>query len=157
MPKFDPTDRALLQMIQENARLTIKEMAKQLHLSTTPIFERLKRFEKQGLIERYVALLNPMLVGKNLTVFVHISVQDHRRPALDEFSEHVAAFPEVTECFHVSGDADFILKVLVRDMAAYNTFVIEKLSTAPNVGKVTSTFVLSRRKWTTALAIEEAT
>lgn len=151
---LDKTDKAILKLIQENSRLTIKEIAQQLNLSTTPIFDRMKKMEKNGVISKYVALVNQKLVGKGLTVFVHISISKHGKDALNSFVEAITAHPEVIECHHISGDADFILKLVLDNIDAYNTFIMEKLSIIPNIGKVESRFSLSQRKYTSTIPID---
>jgi len=148
--KFDKVDLSILNLIQEDSTITIKEMAKRLNVSTTPIFERLKRLEKQGVIQKYVALLNPKKVGKKLQVFVDISVVDHRITAIDDFVAHIEKFPEIMECYHITGEADFLLKIVVEDIDVYNEFVTRKLSTVPNIGKIRSSFSLSTKKKLTA-------
>lgn len=148
--KLDETDRIILKLLQEDARMTIKEIAASLGLSTTPIFERIKRLERQGVIERYVALLDPIKLGKKLRAFIHISILDHSKQAVDEFVRQVETYPEVMECHHVTGDSDFLLIIVLADIAQYNQFVTEKLSTVSNIGRLNSSFSLSVRKKTTA-------
>lgn len=152
--KLDQTDKAILNTIQENSRITIKEMAKQLNLSTTPIFERLKRLEKEAVIQKYVAIVDAKKIGKKLKVFVSISIVDHSKEAIEKFVKQINTYPEVIECHHITGDSDFLLKVIVEDIEAYNTFITDKLSVVPNIGNVTSSFALSTRKHTTAMRIE---
>ena len=154
MPKLDTTDLAILRMLQTDARLTIKEMASELNLSTTPVFERIKRLDKQGVIERYVAVLNQRLLGKKLIAFVDISMKDHSKKAIEEFVKVVIDYPEVLECHHVTGESDFHLKVVIEDIEMYNRFVLDKLSTVPNIGKVESRFSLSERKLTNVLDLD---
>lgn len=154
MAKFDETDVQILQLIQEDSRITIKEMAGKLHLSTTPIFERLKRLERRGVIQRFVALLDSKKLGKKLNAFIHISIKDHSKRALDDFVKEVTSFLEVMECHHVTGDSDFLLKVVVEDIDAYNKFVTDKLSIVPNIGKVKSSFSLSCKKETTVFQLD---
>lgn len=153
MEKLDQTDRKLLQLLQENARLTIKELAAQLHLTTTPVFERIKRLEKNGVIDKYIVLLNREKIGKNMTIFLQVSLQEHQRGALDEFVDQVIQFEEVMECYHISGDSDFMLKIITENMETYNEFVLKKLSLIPHIGKVRSQFALSCRKFTTAVEV----
>ncbi len=153
MVSLDKTDKAILRLLQENAKLTIKEMADQLHLSTTPIFDRMKKLEKNGVIKKHVSLLDAKKIGSNLTVFVLISISKHGKDALNGFVAAVTKYPEVLECHHVSGDADFLLKILLKDIEAYNQFILDKLSVIPNIGKVESRFSLSERKSTTAIQI----
>ncbi len=151
---LDTTDLKILQLLQKNARYTIKEIAAQLNLSTTPIFDRMKRLEKEGVIDRYVALVNPAKVGKTLFVFVHISLKEHARPEVEKFVEQVIGFKEVLECYHVAGDADFVLKVALANVEAYHEFVLDKLSVVNNIGKVESRFCLSVRKYSTEIPLE---
>lgn len=155
MTTLDKTDKSILELLQENARLTIKEIAGKLHLSTTPIFERIKKLEKNGIINRYVALLNHRKLGKKLTAFIDISIKDHSKSALEAFVRQIITYDEILECHHVTGESDFMLKVVLRDVEAYNDFVLEKLSTVPNIGKIESRFSLSTRKSTTAIRLED--
>jgi len=150
---LDKTDKAILNILQENSRTTIKEVAKQLNLSTTPIFDRMKKLEKAGVIKQYVALLEPKLVGKSLTVFINISIKEHGKVAINEFVDNITAYPEVIECHHITGNADFILKLILADIEAYNQFILDKLSVIPHIGKVESKFSLSERKNTTAIFV----
>lgn len=153
MHTLDTTDLQILQLLQKNARLTIKEIAAQLNLSTTPIFDRMKRLEKEKVIDRYVALVNPDKVGKALFAFVHISLKEHAQPEVEQFVQQVVEFEEVMECYHVSGEADFVLKVVLENIAAYNQFALEKLSMVRNIGKVESRFCLSVRKYSTIIPL----
>ena len=153
MTTLDNTDKAILRYLQQNGKMTIREIAGKLHLSTTPVYERIKRMEKQGVIRKYVALLDATMLERNLTAFVHISLKDHSRTSVDEFVNRAIICEEILECHHISGDSDFMLKVVLRDMEAYNTFVLEKLSVIPNIGKVESRFCLSVRKESVALPI----
>ena len=151
--KLDATDRAILNMLQTDVSLTIKEMAKRLHLSTTPIFDRMKKLEKSGVIRAYVALVDQKAIGRSLNVFINISIKDHGKDAIDNFVSEIIAFEEVLECHHISGDSDFLIKLVVADIAAYNNFILEKLAIIPNLGKVESRFSLSERKYSTILKV----
>jgi len=151
---FDDIEIAILRIMQENGRATIKDMAAKLNLSTTPIFDRIKRMESNGVIKKYVAIVDQMKLGKSLTVFVHISISQHGKNALNSFIEAVTQFPEVIECHHISGDADVMLKLVLENIEAYNAFIMEKLSIIPNIGKVESRFSLSERKNTSAIPID---
>lgn len=152
--QLDATDQYILVNLQADSRITIKEMAKQLNLSTTPIFERMKRLERNGVIEKRVTLLNAEALNLNLLVFISISISDHRKKALEAFVEQVTQFPEVLECYHVTGQSDFLLKVILEDMKSYNEFILGKISTVPHIAKVESSFSISTRKFTTALPIK---
>ncbi|MEO1263707.1 MAG: Lrp/AsnC family transcriptional regulator [Bacteroidota bacterium] len=151
--KLDHTDLQILDLLQQDGRMTIKELSNRLNLSTTPIFERIKKLEKSGVIDRYMAVLNPEKLGKKLTAFAHISIKDHSKALVESFVDQVVGFPEVLECHYVTGAADFLIKVLVEDIEKYNHFVLEKLSAVPNIGKVESLFSLSVRKKTTEVPL----
>lgn len=150
---LDPTDRAILKILQENSRKTIKEIAEELHLSTTPIFDRMKKLEKAGVIQKYVALVDQKMVGKKLTIFITIALKEHNKTAINDFVETITQFPEVLECHHITGNADFLLKLVLADIEAYNQFILEKLSVIPHIGHVESRFSLSQRKMTTAVEV----
>lgn len=151
---LDRTDLKILELLQQNAKYTIKEIAAKLNLSTTPIFDRMKRLEREKVIDRYVAIVNPEKVGKELFAFVHISLKEHVRQEVEAFVEQVIEFKEVLECYHLTGDADFVLKVAMKNIAAYNEFVLEKLSVVKNIGKVESRFCLSVRKYSTEIPLD---
>ena len=150
---LDETDIQILEFIQENSRYTIKELASKLNLSTTPIFDRLKKLEKHGVIQKYVALLDPKKIGKKLVVFINLSIKEHSKEDVETFVRSIVEFAEVLECHHVTGDADFILKLIFSDIEEYNEFVLDKLSVLPNVGRIESRFSLSTRKSTTHIPI----
>lgn len=154
MAKFDATDVAILDLIQRDSRMTIKEIAGKLNLSTTPIFERLKRLEKQGVIKKYVAILDSKKLGKKLTAFIHISILDHSAKGLDDFVAEIMTQPEVIECHNVTGDSDFFLKIVVEDIEKYNEYLRNKLSKVPNIRRLKSSFSLSVKKETTAYELQ---
>lgn len=151
MYKLDPTEKKILEILQLDSRKTIKEIAGILHLSTTPIFDRMKRMEKNGVIKNYVALVDPKSIGKSLTVFINISLKEHDKKAINAFVKSITAFSEVVECHHITGNADFLLKLIMQDIEAYNRFILDKLSVLPSIGQVESRFSLSERKSTTAI------
>ncbi len=153
--KLDKTDIAILNMLQVNSQVTIKEMAKRLNLSTTPIFDRIKKLEKAKVIMNYVALVDPKLVGKHLIVFINISLKDHGKKTINQFVKVINNFPEVIECHHITGNADFFLKLLIENIESYNDFILNKLSLVPQIGKVESKFSLSQRKMTTAILLNQ--
>ncbi|MEM6320826.1 MAG: Lrp/AsnC family transcriptional regulator [Bacteroidota bacterium] len=153
MHQLDTIDIEVLKLLQQDAKLTIKEIAAQLNLSTTPIFDRMKKMEKQGIIDRYVALVNPAKVGQKLFAFVHISLKEHSRSEVEKFIDQVVQFKEVVECYHISGEADFMLKVVLANIEAYNQFALNKLSRVSNIGKVESRFCLSVRKYSTEIPL----
>lgn len=154
MYQLDNVEKQILKILQEDSTITIKEMAKALNLSTTPVFDRMKRMERAGVIKGYVAIVDGKLIGKSLIVFINISINKHGRNAINEFVDAIIAFPEVQECHHISGDADFLLKLVMEDIEAYNQFILDKLSVLANIGKVESRFSLSERKSTNAVVLD---
>ena len=150
---LDSTDIHILQLLQHDARLTTKEIADKLGKSVTPVYERIRKLEETGTISRYVALLNKDLVGKNLIAFTTVQLKEHSQPALGNFLKEGSKFNEVMECYHLTGTFDFLLKIAIRDMKEYNDFLMNKLSTLPNIGVVQSFFVLSEGKVETAYAL----
>ena len=153
MVKLDETDIKILEQLQVDGRKTIKAMADELHLTTTPVFERVKRLEKEGIIKQYVALLNPKRLELNLTVFISISLTKHSRSQLEKFIKEISAYKEVMECYHIAGNFDFLLKIVVKGMKDYESFILTKLSTITNLGQVQSSFVLSENIHSTAFKL----
>ncbi|GAB5553558.1 MAG: Lrp/AsnC family transcriptional regulator [Saprospiraceae bacterium] len=150
---LDNIDLAILRIMQEDSRTTIKQMAEQMNLSTTPIFERIKKLEKRGFILKQVALLDPTKLDLKLTAFISISIADHSSEALEALVDQVITFPEVLECHHVTGKSDFLLKVVLKDIEAYNQFLLNKISKVSNISNIESSFSLSSRKTSIALPI----
>jgi|TARA_R110002051_G_scaffold88179_3_gene155404 Lrp/AsnC family leucine-responsive transcriptional regulator len=146
--KLDPTDISILKLLQVNSNRTVKSMAENLGLSTTPVFERIKKLEKEGYIANYTALLNHKKLGLKQTVFIAISLQGHTRSYLEKFVKEINDFPEVVECHRVSGGFDYLLKLVVEDIEAYEKFIITKLTLLPYLGNVQSHIALSTSKET---------
>lgn len=150
---LDKIDKGILEILQKDAKCRHKEIANQLGLSTTPIYERVKRLEREGYITGYVALVNPEKVGKKLTVFCSVTLDQHIKEKLEEFVDKVNSFPEVMECYHVTGKYDYMLKVLVADIRDYQHFLINSLSAIDNLAHVVSSFVIGPVKHETALPV----
>ncbi|GHE75619.1 MULTISPECIES: Lrp/AsnC family transcriptional regulator [Roseivirga] len=153
MLKLDAVDIKILETLQTDARITTKALADQLNLSTTPVFERVKRLEREGLIKRYVALVDNKKLGLRLIAFISISLTKHSRSYLEKFVNEVSQYPEVMECYHIAGNFDFLLKVVVKSMDVYESFILTKLSTIANLGHVQSSFVLSENLHSTAYRV----
>jgi DNA-binding Lrp family transcriptional regulator len=151
---LDPTDVGILNLIQENSRLTNKEIAWKTNKSLSAIQVRIRRLQEAGIIKKFVTLLDRNKINKEMAVFTVIKIKDYSNKALTEFQQHITAFEEVMECYHMSGTWDFILKIVVRDMGAYNTFILERLSVAPNIGSVESFFVISESKYETSFKLK---
>ncbi|MEN9444655.1 MAG: hypothetical protein RIS47_1545 [Bacteroidota bacterium] len=153
MKKLDKIDIALLNILQQNARITNKELAAQLGLSITPIFERIKKLEKSGFIKKYVALVDNEKVDKAMVAFMFVSAVKHNYDALQRAFKYMQELPEVMECYHISGDHDYLLKVVVKDMKEYENFLLKKLSTYDYIARIKSVFVLSTVKYNQAFEL----
>lgn len=143
---FDQYDLAILREVQENAKITIKDLSDRISLSPTPTFERLKKLEKDGIIKGYFARLDAKKLGLGLTVMCHVSLQHHQQELIEKFQSEIIGFDEVMDCYHIAGMYDYLLKVVVNDMDAYQLFVSKKLASLDNIGNVQSSFVMSELK-----------
>ncbi len=143
---MDAIDKKILALLQENAKLNTKEIADKIGLSVSPTYERIKKLEQNHTIEKYIAVIDPVKVGKSITVFSQISLAQHSRELIDNFNTEIAAINEVTGCYHVSGNYDFLLTVLVGSMDEYQSFLINKLSTIKGISNVQSSFVMDEIK-----------
>lgn len=145
---LDDKDLAILKLLQQNARYTVKEIADTIHLTTTPVHERIKRMEASGVIKQYATLLDPVKVKKGLMVICYVSLKQHNKTAGAKFIKAILEMEEVVECYNISGDFDFMLKVVAENMEDYYHFHVNKLSEAENIGHVQSTFVMGVIKQT---------
>lgn len=148
---FDTIDKKLLEFLQHDSKQTNKELSNKLNLSVTAVYERIKKLEKEGFIIRYTAIVNKQKTEKNFVVFCHIKLLQHAQDYVTKFEKEVANLNEVLECYHVSGDFDYLLKVLVKDMAAFREFMVEKLTTINHIGSTHSMIVINEVKHTTAI------
>ena len=149
---MDATDRKILSLLQEDATLSIESIASKVHLSSTPCWKRIRRLENNGVIEKRVALLNPDKVGAGVTVFVAVKTNQHNRKWLDNFASSVEDMPEILDFYRMSGEIDYLLRVVVPDIAAFDTFYQQLISRVP-LSDVTSSFAMEQIKHTTALPI----
>ncbi|WP_430812562.1 MULTISPECIES: Lrp/AsnC family transcriptional regulator [unclassified Carboxylicivirga] len=151
---LDATDKKLLGLLQQNAKMTTKQLAHHLNLSTTPVFERIKRLERTGVIEKYVAIINREKIGKELIAFCHVSLKQHSHEVIGQFEAAIAKLPEVIECHHIAGMFDYTLKVITKNMETYHNFIYNKLAVVDHVGNVQSYFVMREIKTGTALHLD---
>ncbi len=151
--KLDAIDHQLLNLLQEDCKRTTKAYALELGLSTTAVFERIRKLEREGYIKQYVALVNNKLVNRSFTVFCHIRLIQHTKENVLRFERQVQKLPEVQECHHVSGDYDYILRVNVADMGAYREFMVNKLTAIDQIGSTQSSFGINEVKQTTAIVL----
>lgn len=150
MTPLDPTDIAILKLLQKDASLTSKEISFHLKKSIATVHERTRRLKEQGYIKRVVAILDRKKINKSLIAFSQVLLNDHAADTLAGFEREIAKFPEVMECFQMTGAFDFILRIASSDMEAYHDFYRNKLATLPNITTVQSFFVLSETKSDTA-------
>ena len=146
MERLDSVDMSILRILQENARLTIKEIAAKVHLSTTPVFERLKRLESGGYIKKYVAVLDAGKLNQGFVVFCSVKLRRLNRDIAADFTKIIKEIPQVTECYNISGSYDYLLKIHAPNMKYYQEFILNVLGTIESVGSIESTFVMDEIK-----------
>ena len=151
--KLDVIDRRILQALQRDGRMSNVELAKRVHLTPTPCFERVRRLEESGFIERYVAQLNPRKLGFGLLAFIEVSLDKTNPQAFDRFRHAVADMSEIQECHMVAGGFDYLMKVRVTDMVAYRHFLGERVSTLPSVSRTHTYFVMEEAKSTQEIPV----
>jgi Lrp/AsnC family transcriptional regulator, leucine-responsive regulatory protein len=154
MENLDETDRKILALLQQNAHLTFKQIAEQINLSLTPVHDRIKKLERDGIIENYVAILNKKKLGHSLLVYCNVTLSKQTQENFEAFNAAIKAMPEVLECSVVSGTFDYLLKVVVRDMEHYHTLHQQKLSILPMVSLIHSYFVMAEVKNSTAIPLK---
>lgn len=150
---LDAIDKKILELVQNDSKKTTKELSIKLNLSVTAVYERVRKLEREGIIEKYVALVNKTKVEKGFLVFCHLKLIQHSREYIQIFEKEVAQLSEVVECYHVSGDYDYILKIVVKDMEAYRQFLINKLTSLSHIGSTHSTFMIDEIKNTTQIVL----
>jgi len=153
MTELDSFDKKILKELQKNSKLTIKELSDKVGLSQTPVHERIKKLERTGIILSYVAIVNPEKIGLNLMVYCNVSLKQHSQKYLLRFQEEVLKFPEVVECYHTAGTFDYLLKIVVSDMSAYQHFIVNDLAAFEYIGTVQSSFVMTNVKSSTELPV----
>jgi len=147
---LDNDDLRILQLLQYDARLTNKEIADKIGKTVSPVYERIKKLQADGFIKQYAAILDNKLINRSLTAYTNVHLKEHSQASMLEFEKRVTGFVEVMECYHMTGEYDFLLKIAVSNMDTYYQFVINRLSRLPNVGTVQSFFVLHESKKSTA-------
>jgi DNA-binding Lrp family transcriptional regulator len=150
---LDDTDRRILAALQTDASLSNVKLARRVHLSPSPCLARVRALESAGLIRQYVALLDPKQLGLHLNVFISISLKQQSRQALQAFEDAVCAREEVMECYLMTGDADYLIRVAVPDMQALESFILEHLSPIAEIEKIRSSFALKQVRYKTALPL----
>ena len=148
---LDKKDKAILALLQQNARITVKEISEKIHLSTTPVHERIKRMEAEGVIKQFAALVDHSKVKKSLMVICYVSLKAHSKNAGTKFIQAINEMNEIIECYSISGEFDFMLKVVEENIDTYYNFHVNKLSQIENIGNVQSVFVMGVIKDTVQL------
>lgn len=151
--KMDATDKKLLELMQVDSKKTTKELSGKLNLSVTAVYERIKKLEREGIISKYATILDKTKINKGFVVFCHIKLIKHSKDLISEFEKEVVTLNEVLECFHVSGDYDYILKICVKDMEEYREFMVTKLTTLQHIGSTHSTFMIGEVKNSTSFIL----
>ncbi|MCQ2205026.1 MAG: Lrp/AsnC family transcriptional regulator [Bacteroidales bacterium] len=146
MTKLDATDLLILRTLQANCNLTSKELAQKVHLSPTPVYERVKRMEREGIIKQYIAVIDAELVGHGFSVFCAVKLKNLSHKYVEDFTNGIKDIKEVTECYNVSGEYDYMLKIMVPDMKAYQHFILNVLGQMESLGSLTSMFVMDEIK-----------
>jgi len=140
---LDEKDLGILKLLQQDAKMTIRDIARQLNLSTTPVYERIRKMEQAGVIKQYAAIVDPRKINKSLTVLCYITLKEHNKKCGRKFIQEILGFTEVTECLNISGEFDFMIKVQVKDMDEYREFYVNKLGELDNLSHTQSIFVIS--------------
>lgn len=146
MEQLDPTDITILRILQKDSKKTAKEIASILNLTPSPVYERIRRLEKQGFIKKYVAILDKKLIDRSITTICQVSMRYHNEAFIEKFEEQIQNLEEVQECYHMAGQVDFILKIHTKSLDEYHEFIKSKLSKIENIGVLNSTFVLKEIK-----------
>lgn len=152
---MDAIDRKILEILQEDSLRTAKELASELSLTTTPIYERIKKLEKAGYIKQYVALLDADLLGMNIIVFMNLTIKDHQKEKREAFVSHMESLPSVSELYHTSGNYDFLAKVRFSSINEYRNFLVNDVSAIENISDIDSQIVLEEIKYSTRVLMGE--
>ena len=151
--ELDETDLKILRILQDNSRLTTKELALKIHLSVTPTYERQRRLERMGYIKSYVAVLDANKLERGFVVFCNVSMKQINKQIAKDFQTTVESWEEVTECYNISGDGDYLMKVCVSSMQRYQQFILDKVGDFPFISQVRSSFVMDTLKFTYGLPL----
>ena len=152
---LDSIDYKILRELQSEGDLSNVELARRVYLSPSPCLARVKALESAGVIDRYVALANPLKLGLGLSVFINISLKEQSKSALAEFERRIAEHEEVMECYLMTGDSDYLIRVAVADLPALEKFILEQLTPIPGIEKIRSSFALKRVRYKTALPLPQ--
>lgn len=150
---MDTTDKTLLTLLQHDSKRTTKELALALNLSPTAVYERIRRLERKGIVKKYIAVVDKDQIHRGFVVFCQIKLIQHTKAYLTKFEREVTRLDEVMECYHVSGEYDYLLKVCVKDMEAFREFMVTKLTDLQHIGSTQSSFSINEVKYETAFTL----
>ena len=150
---LDKIDKKLLQLLQTDSKQTTKKLSLQLNLSVTAVYERIKKLEKEGIIKQYVAIVDRKKVDKSMLVFCHVKLVKHTKEFIVDFEKEINDLPEVTECSHLSGEYDYVLKIFIKDMDSYREFMVNKITGLKHIGSTHSVFSIVEVKNTIAISV----
>jgi Lrp/AsnC family leucine-responsive transcriptional regulator len=150
---LDQIDRKILDILQEHGRITNAQLAKEAGISPPPMLDRVRKLEKNGYIRKYVALVDPRKLNRGTMAFVEIALSLHRQDAIQEFVEEIQKIPEVLECYHLTGETDYLLKIAIKDMDAYEQFLLQKLTRFSGISKIKTSFILNTLKQETKIPV----
>ena len=148
---FDSTDKQLIKLLQTDCKQTTKQLSLKLNLSVTAVYERIKKLEREKVISQYVAIVDKEQIDRGFVAFCSIKLLQHTQEYVVKFEKEISKLEEVTECYHISGDYDYLLKVLVADMVEFRQFMVEKLTTISHIGSTQSAFMINEVKHTTVI------
>ena len=151
---LDKKDKLILSFLQDDSTLSVKEISEKIGLTFTPTYERIKNLEKQGVVEKYVAILNREKLGINIVVYCNIRLKEQSQKTLQEFEDYISKYDEVQEIISLSGEYDYMLKILASDINSYNNFTVNIISNGPNIGQYHSSIVLAEVKKTTKFKLD---
>ena len=151
---LDKKDKLILSILQDDSTLSVKEISEKIGLTFTPTYERIKNLEKQGVVEKYVAILNREKLGINIVVYCNIRLKEQSQKTLQEFEDYISKYDEVQEIISLSGEYDYMLKILASDINSYNNFTVNIISNGPNIGQYHSSIVLAEVKKTTKFKLD---
>ena len=151
---LDKKDKLILSLLQEDSTLSVKEISEKIGLTFTPTYERIKNLEKQGVVEKYVAILNREKLGINIVVYCNIRLKEQSQKTLKEFEDYISKYDEVQEIISLSGEYDYMLKILASDINSYNNFTVNIISNGPNIGQYHSSIVIAEVKKTTKFKLD---
>ncbi|WP_274475439.1 Lrp/AsnC family transcriptional regulator [Mangrovimonas aestuarii] len=153
MIQLDDTDRILINELQKDSKQSIKQLAKKVNLSITPVHERLKKIEASGIIQKYVAIVNPELVNKNLIVYCQVTLRKHQESDFKTFEKYIETLDDILEVSYIAGNYDLLLKILLKDMKEYEEFILRKMSQLDIISNVQSSFVIRQIKNETKIIV----